>query len=97
VAAQPERALALASASKLELLRRSIIRRAASRVNDLEPLLSYLGHLPSSAERVMALDETLRALEGHATVKLPRAGRASTRFCPKTPTAPLGTAPTPSA
>jgi len=71
VAAQPERALALASASKLELLRRSIIRRAASRVNDLEPLLSYLGHLPSSAERVMALDETLRALEGHATVKLP--------------------------
>ncbi|MBI4604074.1 MAG: c-type cytochrome [Planctomycetes bacterium] len=69
--ADPKPALELAGGARIELLRRSLVRRAAARVGDLEPLMAHLARSGDGSEQLLCLDETLRAFEGHVSLPMP--------------------------
>jgi putative membrane-bound dehydrogenase-like protein len=70
VASEPARALELGEASRIPLVARHILRRAAADVGRLGPLLAFLRASDAATTRLI-LDEMVRAFEGHATLPMP--------------------------
>ncbi|MBI3464325.1 MAG: VCBS repeat-containing protein [Planctomycetes bacterium] len=73
VSADPSRALALADASQIPLVRRYIIRRAASDNQSLDLVANSLTRTTDAESRILILDEMLRAFEGRVGIPMPPA------------------------
>ncbi len=73
VPADPERALQLAERTEIPLLRRFIVRRAASEDASLAPLVARLSHVDDNAAQLLVLQEMLRAFEGRVNIPMPPA------------------------
>ncbi len=75
VAANPARALAMASASKIEKLSRFIVRRAASENGTLNAVIEAL--TKETLPRQLVLDEMFAAFEGRVNIPQPEAWTAA--------------------
>ena len=73
VARDPQRAMDLAKTSRIPQVRRFIIRRAASDVDNLGPVIALLGRADATAAREMILDEMVQAFKDRAELPMPEA------------------------
>ena len=71
----PEQSLALARQSKIPLVTRFIIRRAAEEPSALGPLFAFLSNDAAPADHEAYLDEILKGFEGRVNIAMPRAWR----------------------
>lgn len=71
VTADPERALRLATGSKIPLLTEFIIRRAASDNKTLDAVMAHLTKLGNEKKELMVLNQLLAAFEGRVNIPMP--------------------------
>ena len=67
----PEHIDFLLASSRLPLVKRLVIRRMASNVDALEPLMSTLGQVATSTLQLLVLEEMRQAFKGHANLERP--------------------------
>ncbi|MCS5575282.1 MAG: c-type cytochrome, partial [Pseudomonadales bacterium] len=72
-----KRALAMSDTSKIPLLKRYIIRRAATDNQTLETVISRLNRSTSSEEQLLFLEEILAAFQGRVNIPAPPAWQAA--------------------
>jgi putative membrane-bound dehydrogenase-like protein len=72
VSDDPETALKIAEQTKIEKLRRFIIRRAAAESKSLPAVVALLGRVSGDAERALILDEMLASFEGRVGITMPQ-------------------------
>jgi putative membrane-bound dehydrogenase-like protein len=84
-ATDPRRALAMAERSRIELLARFSIRRVASRVDDLEPIMAALLAARGDSAELLILDEMSKAFEGRANLRVPEGWSAAFEKLARTP------------
>jgi putative membrane-bound dehydrogenase-like protein len=71
VTAEPERALRLATESKIPLLTRFILRRAASDNKTLDSVMAFLTKETNAKKQLLILEELLAAFEGRVNIPMP--------------------------
>ena len=70
-AADPEKALQIAAGSKIEKVRRFIIRRAASEPSSLPAVIAELGRTVDPEQQLLMLTEIMSAFEGRVDIPMP--------------------------
>jgi putative membrane-bound dehydrogenase-like protein len=71
VAAEPDRALELAASSKIPLLAKFVLRRAASENGTLDHVVKNLAATDDEQTQLLILTEMLRAFEGRVDIPMP--------------------------
>ncbi|MCA9025798.1 MAG: c-type cytochrome [Planctomycetaceae bacterium] len=77
VTADPVRALQLAEQTRIPLLKRFIVRRAAAEDSSLAPLVAKLAEVVETSEQLMILQEMQKAFEGRVNIPMPKAWSAA--------------------
>ena len=66
------RFMRLAARGEIPTVRRFAVRRAASNVGELEPVMATFESVTESSDRAIVLDEMLRAFQGRVGLTMPR-------------------------
>lgn len=77
VPADPQRAMELAAASDIPLLRRFIVRRASEQNSTIGPVVAALAAAPDTVAQTLIMEEMLAAFEGRVDIPMPDTWQAA--------------------
>jgi putative membrane-bound dehydrogenase-like protein len=77
VPVDPSRALEMAFASRIPLLKRYIVRRASAEQDTIPPVVAMLGALADVDSQLLLMDEMLAAFEGRVNIRMPESWQAT--------------------